>query len=186
MDLKVKKILKIKKYLLGILLFFSFAVVNFSFATGNVGEQREIKFDNGKAMHAYVKGSGSKTIVILSGWGTKDPIDDFKTLADKLSDKFRVVILEYFGYGKSANESIVNEIRTALGKLGIEALYILMPLSMSGLYCLYYASKYSEEVEGIIGLDMSLPQKQLELWQNGSFRKLSSDELDGANVSIVN
>ena len=114
-------------------------------------------------------------------------------MADKLSDKFRVVILEYFGYGKStitpeerANESIVNEIRTALGKLGIEALYILMPLSMSGLYCLYYASKYSEEVEGIIGLDMSLPQKQLELWQNGSFRKLSSDELDGANVSIVN
>ena len=33
---------------------------------------------------------------------------------------------------------------------------------------------------------MSLPQKQLERWGNGRFKKLSSEELDGANVSIVN
>lgn len=189
----MKKILKIKKYFLGILLFFGFALANFVFATDGIGEQKEIKFNNGKAMHAYVKGSGDKTIVMLSGWGTENPINDFKPLADKLSDKFRVVILEYFGYGSSditenerTNENIVNEIRTALDKLGIKPPYILIPHSMSGLYSLYYADKYPNEVKMIIGIDMSLPQKQLERWQNGSFKKLSSEELDGANVSIVN
>lgn len=185
--------MKIRKYLLGILLFFGFAVANFAFATDGIGKKKEIKFDDGQAMHAYVKGSGNKTIVMLSGWGTENPIDDFKPLADKLSDKFRVVILEYFGYRKSTvtsekrtNENIVNEIRAALDKLDIKPPYVLMPHSMSGLYSLYYANKYPDEVEGIIGIDMSLPQKQLERWQNGSFKKLSSEELDGANVSIVN
>ena len=152
-----------------------------------------MRVHNGQAMHAYVKGSGDKTIVMLSGWGTENPIDDFKPLADKLSDKFRVVILEYFGYGtstitskKRTNENIVNEMRIVLDKLSLKPPYILMPHSMSGIYSLYYADKYPDEVESIIGIDMSLPQKQLERWQNGSFKKLLSEELDGANISIVN
>ena len=117
---------------------------------------------------------------MLSGYGTKDPIDDFKSLADKLSDKFKVVVLEYFGYGKSTvtseeriNENIVNEIRLSLDKLGIEPPYILMPHSMSGLYALYYENKYPTKVEGLIGIDMSIPQKQLERWQSGSLQKSS-------------
>ena len=44
-----------------------------------------------------------------------------------------------------------------------------MPHSMSGLYALYYANKYSAEVEGVIGIDMSLPEKQIERWQKGSY-----------------
>lgn len=32
---------------------------------------------NGKTMRAHVKGSGDKTIVMLSGWGIDSPIDDF-------------------------------------------------------------------------------------------------------------
>ena len=93
-----------------------------------------------------------------------------------MSDKFKVVVLEYFGYGKSTvtseertNENMVHEVRLALNKLGIEPPYILMPHSMSGLYALYYANKYSAEVEGVIGIDMSLPEKQIERWQKGSY-----------------
>lgn len=182
--------MKIKKYLFGILLFWVLTIVSTAFATDDTTKAVKV---NDKTMHVCVKGSGEKTIVMLSGWGTENPIDDFKPLANKLSDEYKVVILEYFGYGTSditenarTNENIVNEIRTALNELDIKPPYILMPHSMSGLYSLYYVDKYPDEVEGIIGIDMSLPQKQLERWQNGSFKKLSSEELDGANVSIVN
>lgn len=126
---------------------------------------------DGKIMRAYVKGSGEHTIVLLSGWGTQNPIDDFRPLANRLCDEYKVVVLEYFGYCLStptseerSNEAMVQEIRAALAKLEIEPPYILMPHSMSGLYSLYYAHHYPDEVEGIIGIDMSLPQKQLERW----------------------
>lgn len=182
--------MKIKKYFLGILLFLGLTMASTAFATDNMAKAVKV---NDKTMHAYIKGSGEKTIVVLSGWGTENPVDDFTPLADKLCDEYKVVILEYFGYGTSditenarTNENIVNEIRTALNELDIKPPYILMPHSMSGLYSLYYVDKYPDEVEGIIGIDMSLPQKQLERWQNGSFKKLSSEELDGANVSIIN
>lgn len=182
--------MKIKKYLLEILLFLGLTVVGTAFATDDMAKAVTV---NNKTMHVCVKGSGEKTIVMLSGWGTENPIDDFIPLADKLCDEYKVVILEYFGYGKSditenarTNENIVNEIRAALKELDIKPPYILMAHSMSGLYSLYYADKYPDEVEGIIGIDMSLPQKQLERWRSGSFKKLSSEELDGANVSIVN
>ena len=166
--------MKIKEYLLGILLFCRLTVASTAFATCDTTQSVKV---NDKTMHACIKGSGEKTIVMLSGWGTENPINDFMPLADKLSDEYKVVILEYFGYGKSditederTNENIVNEIRSALNELDIKPPYILMPHSMSGLYSLYYADKHPDEVKGIIGIDMSLPQNQLERWQNGSFK----------------
>ena len=113
-----------------------------------------------KTMRAYVKGSGDHTVVLLSGWGTEDPINDFNPLVEKLSDVYRVVVPEYFGYGSSSqtsaersNKNLTEEIRTALAKLEIKPPYILMPHGMSGLYSLYFADHYPEEVEGIIAQD---------------------------------
>lgn len=121
---------------------------------------------DGKHMQAYVTGQGEKTIVLLSGLGTASPIADFMPLADRLSADYKVVILEYFGYGFSdttkaerSNENIVNEIRTALNQLEIKGPYILMPHSISGIYSLYYAIKYPDEVEAIIGIDESVPNQ---------------------------
>lgn len=172
------------------LLFLGLTIGSTAFATHDTTKAVEVE---DKTMHVCVKGSGEKTIVMLSGWGTENPIDDFMPLTDKLCDEYKVVILEYFGYRTSditenarTNENIVNEIRIALKELGIQPPYILMPHSIPGLYSLYYANKHPYEVERIIGIDMSLPQKQLERWQDGSFKKSSSEELDGANISIVN
>ncbi len=113
-----------------------------------------------------------KTIVLLSGWGTENPNNDFKCLIDELQKNFKVVVLDYFGYGNSdetdrerSNKDIVDEINEALERLGINKC-ILMPHSMSGLYALYLASKFPEKVEAIVGIDMSLPQKQIERWSN--------------------
>lgn len=120
----------------------------------------------GQDMQAYVTGSGEKTIVLLSGLGTASPITDFMPLAERLSEDYKVVILEYFGYGFSdttkkerSNENIVNEIREALKELEISGPYILMPHSISGVYSLYYAINYPNEVEAIIGIDESKPNQ---------------------------
>ena len=149
---------------------------------------------NGKTMKAHVKGSGEKTIVMLSDWGTDSPIDDFFPLYEKLSKNYKVVVLEYFGYFGSditsderTNAAMVQEIRTALRELNISPPYILMPHSMSGLYSLYYANNYPSEVSGIIGIDMSLPQRQLERWNEETFEKAKlSPESSNLNISMIN
>lgn len=164
----------VKKTISVIILIFSLMVNNTSCALEGVVY---LPIED-KVMRSYVKGSGDHTIVLLSGWGTENPINDFQPLADKLSGKYKVVILEYFGYYLStttdverSNAAMVKEIREALEKLEIKSPYILMPHSMSGLYSLYYAHHYPDEVEGIIGIDMSLPQKQCERWTRETFPK---------------
>ncbi len=149
---------------------------------------------NGKIMKAEVEGSGDKTIVMLSGWNTDSPVDDFHPLCKRLSKDYRVVVLNYFGYFGSevtnderTNKNMVEEIRSALHQLNIEPPYILLPQSMSGLYSLYYANNYPSEVSGIIGIDMSLPQRQLEQWTEKTFEKSKiSSASSKLNVSMIN
>lgn len=177
-----------------IILMFVAAISVFSYFLFKGNETYKAVEVEGKTMKAHVKGSGDKTIVMLSGWGTDSPIDDFFPLYDKLSKDYKVVVLEYFGYFGSdissderTNATMVQEIRTALYKLNINPPYILMPHSMSGLYSLYYANNYPSEVLGIIGIDMSLPQKQLERWTEETFGETKiSQESSNLNVSTIN
>jgi pimeloyl-ACP methyl ester carboxylesterase len=138
---------------------------------------------DGKNMQAYVTGQGEKTIVLLSGLGTASPITDFMPLAERLSKDYKVVILEYFGYGFSdttkkerSNENIVSEIRSALNKLEIRGPYILMPHSISGIYSMYYAINYPNEVEAIIGIDESIPNQT----------KINKDADMSPNLTLLN
>lgn len=121
---------------------------------------------NGVNLRVSVTGKGEKTIVLLSGMGTTSPITDFKPLAEKLSDSYRVVTLEYTGYGLSGdanvernNKAIVEEIRDALKQLNIKPPYILMPHSISGIYAMQYVNMYPKEVEAMIGIDSSVPNQ---------------------------
>ena len=120
---------------------------------------------NGNNMSIYVEGSGSKTLVFLSGGGTCSPILDFKSLYSLLSDEYRIVVVEKFGYGYSdvvdedrSIQTILSETRSALDKAGVEGPYVLCPHSMSGIEALYWAQEYPDEVEAIIGLDMAVPE----------------------------
>ena len=120
---------------------------------------------NGNNMHIYTIGNGPKNVVLLSGFGTASPVLDFMQLSKELQKDFTVTVVENFGYGWSdwtksprTNENIVMETRTALQKAGILPPYILVPHSISGLYSLYYANHFPEEVEAIVGLDTSVPE----------------------------
>lgn len=119
---------------------------------------------NGHNMSVYIEGKGDKTLVFLSGSGTCSPILDFKSLYSLLTDEYKIVVVEKFGYGfsdvvdeKRDIDTILSETRMALDKAEVQGPYILCPHSMSGLEALYWAQKYPEEVEAIIGLDMAVP-----------------------------
>lgn len=120
---------------------------------------------DGHNMSVYVGGNGDKTLVFLSGGGTCSPILDFKSLYSLLSDKYRVVVVEKFGYGFSDVvdkerdiDSVLADTRAALKAVDVEGPYVLCPHSMSGIEALYWAQEYPEEVSAIIGLDMAVPE----------------------------
>ncbi len=143
----------------------------------SMGELIEVDSHN---MSVYVEGNGDKTIVFMSGGGTCSPILDFKSLYYLLSDDYKIVVVEKFGYGfsdvvdKERNiDSILEDTRTALTKAGIEGPYVLCPHSMSGIEALYWAQQYPEEVEVIIGLDMAVPEAYEDYKINMSMLKIS-------------
>lgn len=126
-----------------------------------LGELVEV---NGHNMSVYTEGNGDKTLVFMSGGGTCSPILDFKSLYSLLNNEYRIAVVEKLGYGFSdvVDESrdidtILSETRMALKKADVEGPYVLCPHSMSGLEALYWAQKYPEEVEAIVGLDMAVP-----------------------------
>ena len=120
---------------------------------------------DGRNMSVYIEGTGSTTLVFMSGGGTCSPILDFKSLYSLLSDNYQIAVVEKFGYGFSDVvdknrdiDSMLEDTRAALAAAGLTAPYVLCPHSMSGLEALYWAQKYPGEVSGIIGLDMALPE----------------------------
>lgn len=118
-----------------------------------------VDVDDGQ-MHVYSMGNGEKKIILLPGMGVSLPSVDFGPLMRRLSEKYQVVCVDYFGVGFSSRtskprtcENYVEEIRTAISKAGFKAPYVLMPHSISSVFGEYYASKYPKEVEAIISLD---------------------------------
>lgn len=116
-------------------------------------------------MSVYMEGEGETTLVFMSGGGTCSPILDFKSLYSLLRDRYRIAVVEKFGYGFSdivdkdrEIDSILADTRAALTAAGLRPPYVLCPHSMSGLEALYWAQKYPDEVSAIIGLDMAVPE----------------------------
>ena len=102
------------------------------------GQMVDVK---GSKMHVYSMGKGEETIVLLPGLGVSLPSADFGPLMRKLSEKYTVVAVEYFGVGFSeqnndprTNDNYVGEIRLALEEAGFKPPYVLMPHSASGIY----------------------------------------------------
>ena len=141
---------------------------------------------DGHNMSIYTEGEGPHTIVFMSGWGTSSPILDFKALYSRLSDEYKIVVIEKFGYGFSDVvdgerdfDTILRQDREALDKSGIEAPYVLCPHSLSGFEATLWAQKYPDEVEAIVGLDCCTPNCESEA-------ELKSDEKIVGLAKILN
>lgn len=189
-----KKWRKVILIILGIIIFFLLVVyINHRIQLNKESELLtplgQIVEVDGHNMSIYTEGTGDKTLVFMSGGGTCSPILDFKSLYSLLSDEYKVVVVEKFGYGFSevVNKerdisSVLEDTRTALKSAGIEAPYVLCPHSMSGIEALYWAQQYPEEVSAIIGLDMAVPEAYEDYTINMPMLKLSQF---AANVGII-
>lgn len=120
-------------------------------------------------MYLSILGKGENTIVILPGSGCVGSTVLYRPLAKRLAENNKVIIVEYFGYGFSDDtskersiENIVNELRTAINMVCPNEQFIFMPHSISGIYSLYYATQYPNEVKAIIGLDMTVAELEDE------------------------
>lgn len=118
------------------------------------------------SVHVYSEGdaNAAPTLVFMSGSATVAPVYDFKAIYSLLTDEYRIAVVEKAGYGYSDIievdrdvATMVDEVRNALSGAGIEKPYVLLPHSMSGLEAIYWSQNYPDEVAGIIGIDMSVP-----------------------------
>lgn len=119
---------------------------------------------NDHKIHVYTEGKGAVSLVFMSGSGTSSPMYDFKTLYSKMSDEYKIIVVEKAGYGFSEItnisrdiDTILFETRTALKEANIEPPYILFPHSMSGIEALYWIQCYPQEIKAIVGIDAALP-----------------------------
>lgn len=144
----------------------------------SMGEMIRVNDHN---IHIYSEGSGDDTLVFMSGGGTSSPVLDFKSLYSLMSDNYKVVVLEKAGYGFSDIttssrdiHTILKETREALSKANIQGPFVLFPHSMSGIEALYWAQEYPDEVKGIVGLDMAVPDAYEDYKINKVLLKMSS------------
>ncbi|MET4637199.1 alpha/beta hydrolase [Mycetocola sp. 2940] len=117
----------------------------------------------GGALNVYRHGDSGPTIVMLGGYSTASPALDYAPLIREL-DGYRTVVVEGFGYGYSDHtapprtvENITAELHQALEQVGVDEPYILLGHSIAGIYNLYYANRYRDEVSAVIGIDSSVP-----------------------------
>ena len=136
---------------------------------------------NGNKMHVFSEGKGEVNLVFMAGAGTSCPTIDFKPLWMKLTDEYKITVIEKAGYGWSNTNSssrdidtLLKETREALKKSGESGPYVLIAHSMSGLEAIYWSQKYPDEVKAIIGLDMTVP----EVYLDDSFEYPSKGELN--------
>lgn len=147
----------------------------------NIIPNGNMVYVDGRKMHVYIEGKQSSQLklVFLSGSATVAPVYDFKSVYGKLSDQYKIIVVEKTGYGYSDEadvardiQAIVSEERKALHAVGEKGPYILVPHSMGGLEAIYWAQHYPEEVKGIIGIDMAIPEAYEKMNINASLRMM--------------
>jgi pimeloyl-ACP methyl ester carboxylesterase len=119
---------------------------------------------NNHKIHIYIEGEGNPNLIFMSGSGTYSPMYDFKALYSKMSNEFKITVIEKAGYGFSEISNISRDIdtllyetRTALKEIKINPPYILFPHSMSAIETLYWVQCYPDEIKAIIGIDPAFP-----------------------------
>lgn len=146
-----------------------------------------VEVDTDKMMNVVVYGEGEKTIVILPGFGMQSPVIQYKAIADKLKENYKVAIVEYYGYGYSMNtdkertlDNIATEVKTALAQKEINE-FILMPHSLSNIYAMRIVQNYPESVKGIVSIDGLYPAQYKESY----FYDAYLDELHNVELTSL-
>jgi pimeloyl-ACP methyl ester carboxylesterase len=120
-------------------------------------------FDSdGVRLHTFDWGGAGRAMVLLAGLG--DSAQQYRGLAPKLVNRFRVVGLTRRGHGRSDKpdsaydlDTLVEDVRRFQDALGIER-SILVGHSFAGLEMPRFAMRYPERVEALVFLDALFPK----------------------------
>ena len=116
-------------------------------------------------LYATVKGGGFPAVILLPGggafsWGWWD-------IQDELAKTTKVVTYDRAGFGWSeaspepySSKQIVTELHTLLQKLAIDPPYIVVGVSMGGIYTKHFAKLYPKEMSGVVFVDPSAEEEE--------------------------
>ena len=120
---------------------------------------------NGTDVAVYDAGEGEYTVVLLGADDNPCPTLYLRPLANKLTDSYRVVIIDYPGKGYSGEsdaerttEYFADITHETLSQLGVTENIVLVPNFLSSIYTYRYIEKYPGEVAGFVGLDAVMPE----------------------------
>lgn len=115
-------------------------------------------------LNVYSEGNGNVTLVFMAGSGVGCPVLEYSPIYRKMSEDYRIAVVEKAGYGSSGKattkrsvDNLVNESRAALKAAGIQPPYVLVPHSYSGFEAIWWANTFPDEVAAVLGLDMGFP-----------------------------
>lgn len=115
----------------------------------------------GFRLHLNCLGQGSPTVILEDGGGGFGSLD-FTYIQPELAKITRVCTYDRAGYGWSdpspyprSSEEIVKELHTLLQRAGIQGPYVLGGLSLGGYFTRLYATRYPDEVSGMVLIDAS-------------------------------
>jgi pimeloyl-ACP methyl ester carboxylesterase len=109
----------------------------------------------GRKLHCYVYGTGSPTVVLVSGF--EAPQEYWNSVIPDLAAKTTVVTFDRAGIGKSEigdlpthGEQSAKDLQVLLDKLGVPRPYILAGHSYGGFVVRLFASMYPDDMGGLI------------------------------------
>lgn len=115
---------------------------------------------NGKNRHYQIMGEGRPTVIVDSGTGGTHL--DWQLVQPEVAKFTRILTYDRAGYGWSdvsseprTAEQAVSELRQLLAEVEIEPPYVLVGMSLSGLFTRLFAYHYPEEVAGMVLVDVA-------------------------------
>ncbi|MBO4902440.1 MAG: acyltransferase family protein [Lachnospiraceae bacterium] len=119
----------------------------------------------GEEIAVYLTGEGPYTLVFLGAEFDTCPTLSLRVLTDKLSDRYRCMIIDYPGKGFSPDtdrersaDYFADLIHDTLQAADAGQNIILIPHQISAFYAYRYIEKYPEEVTGLIGISALVPE----------------------------
>jgi pimeloyl-ACP methyl ester carboxylesterase len=125
-------------------------------------------------MQMRIAGHGARTVVLAAGLG--DTLDIWNTVQPLITEHCtRTIAYSRAGYPGSDvasrvrdAETIVGELRAELKRRGIQPPYVLVGHSLGGLYMQYFARQFPQEVSGLVLIDSTHWNQQLQLGLQGA------------------